>query len=122
MQTISLGEEIELIDGIPYDIDFYQDFSDICLNRQQITDMPVAAIIEFLNNNGVKTFDCNVPMGYMGEEYESSRVFWEALDKYEKEERKRKKKWKKGKAKRKAHVKRVLNWLDDFDSLLKERW
>ena len=124
MQTISLDEEIELIEGIPYDIDFDQDFSAICLNGQPITDMPVASIIGFLNNpkSGVQILDGSIPIHCTGEEYRCRQDFWEHFAKWEKKEKRREEKWKKGKAERKAYMNRVFRRLDDCDNLLKERW
>ena len=45
-QTVSLDMEIELWDGIPYDINFFQDFSRLCLNGMWVTDIPVPEIIQ----------------------------------------------------------------------------
>ena len=45
MQTLSLGQEVSLWDGICYDIDFFQDFS-LYLMGQRLTDRTVANLIE----------------------------------------------------------------------------
>jgi len=120
-QTISWDEEIKLIDGILFDIDFDQDFSAVYLNSQPITDIPATSIIEFLSNpkSGSQKFDGNTPIRYAVKEDED---FWKMVDKYEKKEKKLEKKWKKDKPKRKKTLKRILKWINDSDKLRKKGW
>lgn len=90
MQTISLEEELKLIAGVPYDIDFLQDFSTIYLNNFPITDISVTDIIEFVGEfqDG---FNSYVPTA---KDYPCDQRFWEKADKYMRKERKREEKWK----------------------------
>ena len=49
MQTITLEEEIKLMDGVPYYFDFYQDFSCITLNGKQAQDVLALNLLELIN-------------------------------------------------------------------------
>ena len=124
MQSISLDEEIELIEGIPYDIDFYQDFSAVCLNGQPISDMTVASIIEFLDNpkSAVQKFHDNSCVGYSAEEYRQNQEFCEWFAEYEKDKEKEKAKWKKDKKKRKEYWKRISEWLEEDNNYQNKGW
>ena len=125
MQTISLDEEIELLEGIPYDIDFDQDFSAIYLGDQPILDMPVAYVIEFLDK-GIQIFDDSAPMLPTGEEYRRRREFWKVIDKNVKKDikrrEKREKKWERGKEERKEYMNRITKWEKDLEELMKKGW
>lgn len=115
MQTTSWEEEIKLVDGIPYFIDFAQDFSNICLNGCQIEDMSIDDIVRSINpENKVSDVTSYTPSG---EDYRRSQKFWddfyESERKREKHEKKLEKKWNKNKMKRKRRAKWLL---EDIDS------
>ena len=44
--TISWEEESRLLDGVPYLIDFFQDFSTWSIDGHIITDIPVSALLD----------------------------------------------------------------------------
>jgi hypothetical protein len=122
MQTISLEEELKLIDGIPYNINFEQDFSKVCLDGYPITDIPVTSIIESIGKSKAETeaeirtepWTCNVnkPIVYSAEDYRRNQEFRELIDKHSKEEeRKREKKWKKERKKDKKKQEKFIKGL-----------
>ena len=115
MQTTTWDEEIKLLDGVLYEINFEQDFSSICLGGQPITEMPVGSIIEaieVLNRYESERKTDNVGTRIStAEEYQNSKRFWEWFDEYEKEERKREEKWKEEKPNRERRIKRFLKKL-----------
>ena len=118
MQTISLEDEIKLIDGIPYDIDFFQDFSNMYQTGRSIEDIPVEEIIDTLinfQNDAVVTY---IPTA---EDYRKSEMFWEDFDEYCEIERKEMRKWKKRKGKPKDIKEAEKNFNDIVDRLLKGR-
>lgn len=122
MQTTSLEEAIKLIDGVPYNIDFFQNFSTVRIDGRPIENVPVDEIIESILNPESETiayaaYD-NTPSW---ESYQRDQEFWEAVDKFEKKERKREKKWKKGKKKRKENAKRLWAEIDSGEFFLKDR-
>lgn len=39
-----------MIEGVPYDVDFYQDFSSIYLNEHPITEIAAAELMEFVQH------------------------------------------------------------------------
>ena len=88
MQTITLEEEIKLMDGVPYYFDFYQDFSCIALNGEQIQDVSRLKLFELINEtereNTVTVVDdyCSHEVDYRRREQ-----LWKAAEKYVKEER-----------------------------------
>ena len=102
MQKISLEEEMQLIDGIPFDIDFSQDFSKVCLNGHTITNMAISEIVAYLASVADTE---NVPVPYDTNNHDSGITQWkfnEMLEKCEKENRKTTRKWKKDKKKEKS--------------------
>lgn len=116
MQTISLEDEIKLIDGIPYDIDFFQDFSNVYQTGRSIEDIPVEEIIDTLinfQNDAVVTY---IPTA---EDYRKSEMFWEDFEEYCEKERRDIKKWKKRKGKPKSikEAEKIFN--DIVEGLLK---
>lgn len=115
MQTISLEDEIKLIDGVAYDINFFQNFSARRIDGCPIEDIPVIDIIESILNPKTETVICaaydNTPSW---ESYQRSQRLWEAVDKHNKEERKREKKWKKGRKKRHERAKRFMKEIDKW--------
>lgn len=111
MQTTSWDDEMKLMDGIPYDIDFDQDFSSLCLNGQSITELPNSAIIEAIENfesAAMVSDDSHVPSV---KEYQSSQKFRECLDKDSKRRKKADIKWK---ARKKMTLKQVVAYVDNF--------
>lgn len=122
MQTISWDDEIKLIDGIPYYIDFYQDFSAMRLNGHLVADLPVASIIEFISNLKAETeiYDvCNHT--HSAKSYQRSQEFREALDNFNKKEKKLAKEWKRGKKNRTLDRKKLLDEIASGEYFLKNR-
>jgi len=121
MQKVSLEDEMQLIDGIPFDIDFYQDFSKVFLNGQAITDMPISEIVASIASvPGTE----NVPVPYDKNNYDSGLTKWEfreILEEYEKENRKAELKWKKDKKKRKKRGKKLWEGIEDGSYFLNDR-
>ena len=88
MQTITLEEEIELMDGVPYYFDFYQDFSHLILNGTQIQDISTLNLFELIYeeegaNISIKADNYNS----QALDYRRSKEIWKAAEKYVKEER-----------------------------------
>ena len=102
MQTISLDEEIKLIDGVVFDINFFQDFS------QAKIDEIVAEVKkpdEDYDRNDIN-YICST------RNYQDSKVFWENFERQYKKEKKRekkwRKKWKKGRKKRLIRARKIF--------------
>ena len=49
MQTITWDEELNLLDGIPYDINFFQDFSNMYVEGLLLTGVLVTNLIEAID-------------------------------------------------------------------------
>jgi hypothetical protein len=85
MQTITFDEEIKLLKGLLYEIDFDQDFASKRLNWQPISEMPVSFIIEVLNilesENEVYSTGTAVSKA---EEYRRDEEFLESVGTYNK--------------------------------------
>jgi anti-sigma28 factor (negative regulator of flagellin synthesis) len=114
MQATSWDEEIKLIDGALYEIDFDQNFSSICLIGHPITDMSVGSIIEVLNSYESERKTDNVGTKISAaEEFQNSQRFQEQFAEYEKEERKQEKEWKEDKPNREKRGKHLF---DDIDN------
>lgn len=115
MQTASLEEAIKLIDGVPYNIDFFQNFSTVCIDGRPIENIPVGEIIESILNSESETITYaaydNTPSW---ESYQREQDFWEAVDKFEKKERKRDRKWKKDSKKRHKRAEHFWNEIDSW--------
>ena len=96
VQTSSLDEVIELLNGVLYEINFDQDFSSICLNGQPITDLSAGAIIGLLNIVDSKIAADKIDTtGSSSGEYRSRREFRERFDKFERNREKQEERWKK---------------------------
>ncbi len=99
MQTLSLGQEINLMDGIPYNIDFFQDFSKPRLDGWRITTIPAPTLIEAIDIPISKA--AILPAGNIPQEtdesssYNRRQMFWDEIEEHEKEDRRRAKKWRK---------------------------
>lgn len=115
MQTASLEEAIKLIDGVPYNIDFFQNFSTVCIDGRPIENIPVGEIIESILSSESETITYaaydNTPSW---ESYQREQDFWEAVDKFEKKERKRDRKWKKDSKKRHKRAEHFWNEIDSW--------
>lgn len=87
MQTTSWADEMKLMDGVPYLIDFFQDFS------AMLRDGEPALIVDarIVRQPVEKTVNAYV----LTEERQRTLEFFEQVDKYAKQERKREEKWKK---------------------------
>lgn len=113
MQTLSLEDEIRRMDGVPYTIDFYQDFSTDILEEVDNMESIPKIIKEIMNPRliDVRQQNNNVYL----EERRRSEEFWSNLHKMEKKEAKRVKKWKK-------HHKKVSTKqaLKNFNCIYKE--
>lgn len=102
MQTLSLGQEVSLWDGICYDIDFFQDFSLYSMG-QRLTDRTVVNLIELIETLLSET--ASPSAGYFPQEdndqydEKSIRNVWELADKKVRKEIKQKKKHRKIKPK-----------------------
>ena len=116
MQTISLEDEIKLIDGIPYDIDFFQNFSNVYQTGHPIEDIPVEEIIDTLINSPNNEADAYIPTA---EDYRKSEMLWEEFDEYCEKERREIRKWEKRKGKPKSIKEAEKNFNDIVDGLLK---
>ncbi len=93
MQTLSLEDEFRRMDGIPYSIDFCQDFSTVTLENSD-NRVCIPEIIEEITNPkliDVRQQNNNLYL----EERRRSEEFWTNFHKMEKKEAKREKKWKK---------------------------
>lgn len=121
MQKASLEDEMQLIDGIPFDIDFSQDFSKVFLNGQVIADMAISEIIASI----VRSADTeNIPVPYDMNNYDSGLTKWEfneMLEDHEKESRKAELKWKKDKKKRKECHKKLWEEIEDGSFFLNNK-
>lgn len=93
-QTISLAECLSLLDGVPYDINFSQNFSVIHVGGRVLADITVLEItMAILNPPSVSV---PLPAPYPSfEEQDRSRRFWAGVEKQQKEDQKRKEKWRK---------------------------
>lgn len=121
MQKISLDEEMALMDGIPFDIDFSQDFSKVFLNGQPIIDMAISVIISSITSVA-DTEKISVP--YNMDNYDSVLTKWEfdqMLEEHEKENRKAERKWKKDKKKRKKRCKKLWEEIEDGTFFLTDK-
>ena len=121
MQKISLEEEMQLIDGIPFDIDFSQDFSKVCLNGHTITNMAISEIVAYLASVADTE---NVPVPYDTNNHDSGLTQWkfnEMLEKCEKENRKTTRKWKKDKKKRREHCKELWEEIENGSFFLNSK-
>lgn len=115
MQTLSLDQEVNLMGGIPYDIDFFQDFSKLCLDRLRITTIPATTLIEAIYIPPSKA--AILPAGNIPQEtdepssYNHSQMFWDEIKELEKEDRRRAKEWRKKHPKPKNQKKAVKKYL-----------
>lgn len=117
MQTISWEDEIKLMDGVVYDIDFFQDFSSVWIHEHPIKDFSVSDLIKLIDNHkNLFTTEHYTPTA---EDYRRSQELWEQFDEYEQETKRREAKWKKGKKKRKKRVKRFWKEIDSGEYFLK---
>ena len=123
MQTVSWEDEIKLCDGIPYDIDFAQDFSTIYLDGQLLADMPFTSIIEATSNHQTvdEIFDARNHVPCTAESYRRSRELWEQVDKFTKDERKREIKWEKNRKKRQRDYERLQEEIESCEYFLRDR-
>lgn len=111
-----------MMDGVPYDIDFFQDFSALRIDGCPIKNIPAGGIIESILNPKSETVICTAYDDTPSREsYERRQRLWETMEKYSKEEKKREKKWKKGKMKRKENAKRLWDEMDSGEFFLKNR-
>lgn len=115
MQTTSWDQEISLLDGVPYDINFFRDFSQLYLDGLRIVDIPVLAIIQAIDIQPDRISENSAMSDPSGEGHRESQKFCEWFEKYEKDERKREKKWKKRhpKPKSQKEAERYLEYLVD---------
>lgn len=108
MQTISWEDEFRLMDGIPYDLDFFQDFQSMFGNEEPalIVDAKIAK----------KSVDAYVS----SEARQYTLELFEQADKYVKQERKREEKWERkqkrdGRSK-KEKMRDAMRYLDSITS------
>ncbi|GEM_PF-6385535 len=93
MQTLSLEDEFKRIDGVPYIIDFYQNYTESDLegsdNRMGISEI----IDEIMNPKMIHVRQQNDKLCL--ENRQHSEEFWRLVNKTEKKAAKREKKWEK---------------------------
>lgn len=95
MQRVSLDQEVELWSGIPYNINFYQDFSTQYLDGWRIVETPVSEIIQAIVISPDEIPE-HSDVGYPSRgDYLKSQELWDYLEKQEKKNRKREKKYRK---------------------------
>ncbi len=113
MQTVSLEEEIKLMDGILYDINFCQDILNVCVNRRSIEEAPASEIIGAILKSftDVSTADDDI---IPTNSYQQSQEFWRAIDKQIRKEQKMERKWKK----RKGHPKSAREAEENFECIV----
>lgn len=93
MQTLSLEDEFRRMDGVPYTIDFYWDFSTAVLGNPD-NKMCVQEIVEEIMNP--KVIDVGRQSDTLClEDRRQDEEFWRGMDKMIKKEARREKKWKK---------------------------
>lgn len=92
-QTVSWDQETKLWDGISYDINFFQDFSELFLEGRAIADISVSEIIQAIPFPPDEVSEYPAASYPSAEDYRKSQELWESVKKYEEEERKREKKW-----------------------------
>lgn len=113
MQKLSLEEEFKRMDGVPYTIDFYQDFSRAILGNAD-NKMCIPEIVEeIINPNVIDVGQQNDPLCL--ENRQRSEEFWGHVSKMWSKEKKREKKWKK--YKRKVTAKQAI---DNFNYIYDE--
>ena len=93
MQTLSLEDEFRRMDGVVYNIDFYQDFTTVTLGDFD-NGMCISEIVEEIMNPRVIDIRQEDNTLYL-KNRQQSEDFWSLVDKKEKKEAKREKKWKK---------------------------
>lgn len=118
MQKISWEDEMKLIQGSSYVIDFERDFSIMYSNRQSIMN-----IVQSLDTSEtqIAVFDVTNPIHYTARNHQAHQEFFEFVDKFIEKEKKCEKKWKKDKKKRKEYTKRLFKEIESGKYFLKER-
>ena len=86
MQTTSWEDEMKLMDGVPYRIDFFQDFSVMLKDGEPALIVDARIVMQPV----VKTVDTYVST----EERKRTLELFKQADKYVEQERKREEKWK----------------------------
>lgn len=94
MQTISLAECFSLLDGVPYDINFFLNFSSIRVGERVLADITTHEITMAILNPPPAPVPLPAPYPSF-EEQERSRQFWADVEKQQQEEQKCEKKWRK---------------------------
>ena len=105
-QTLSSEDELRLLDGVPYDIDFSREYSPEISYGVTPRDVPVADIIRAILSPP------KVPALPASTAQNRSVIDWDAIDKEMKKERKREKKWKKNH--KKISLQEALKNLDNL--------
>lgn len=118
MQTIFLEEEMRLIDGIAYEIDFSKDYSTICLDGTPVGKIPIPSLIESIVNFKDEDIDLTLSADLAENRWESQK-FWKDVDKYEEKERKREEKWKH--RYKPGKKERVQNYYEALDGIMNRR-
>lgn len=117
MQTWSWDEIIELTDGAAFDIDFFQDFSNLSWQGCPVKKIPIQAlIIAIIKLEKEKTTYPVEKHISSAEERERSQEFWTEIDEYQRKERKLEKKYNKSRDKPKNIKEAVRN----FNTIVKE--
>ena len=115
MQTVSLEEEIELMDGIPYGINFCDDFSEYYVYERPIEEVPIPEIIEAIlkESRDASPTDNDI---FTTSNYQQSQKFWNQMEKQSQKDYKKEKKRKK----RKGHPRSVKEAQKNFDRIVDE--
>ena len=85
LQTITWDDEMKLMDGVPYDIDFKRDLTDVTCDGIPIQSIPIGQLMEPPAPQKREQVDGNG--GYIPSD------LFEQIDKQLKKERKREEKW-----------------------------
>lgn len=114
IQSITLADELKLLDGILYNFNFSLDYSNLLLNDQPLNETSIHDIVEYITNPEEPETLLSFPSS--AESYRQHQEVIEAIQNYEKEARKQKRKWKH----RKNKPKNIEDAVKNFNKVRKE--
>ena len=95
MQTTSWEDEMELLKGISYEINFFRDFSSVCLDGTPVERISISSLIESIVNFHNADADWFADStGDYGQSQIQSQKFWKSAQKQSEKERRKEEKWK----------------------------